>query len=121
MAFNPDVGLLCNEMDTLNDRIITAISDTHNSLTRTGAAKRDNYLRKKLWFDHECVAAKKLFRVALKVFKRDVDSQRALDHFLDCRKSYEKLIKQKKTQFENINLDKLAKVNNASDFWQTVN
>ena len=105
------------DIDHALDIFVNCLKDASRCMLKSFSSKR---IRKKKseWFDGECVEAKKDSRCKLNRFRR---SREEIDRlmYIEAKKKYKRLLKEKKTAFRKQQTEKLAAdMTNSSLFWK---
>ncbi|XP_077862470.1 uncharacterized protein LOC144344329 [Saccoglossus kowalevskii] len=83
-------------------------------------SKQLNECFRNFWFDKECLVTKRAVSKALNHY-RHTKSQNSLEYYLLSKQPYQKLIKEKKAEFQKLRRDELinlSKQKNSHKFWQ---
>lgn len=108
------------ELDILNEIITATRSKVTSGLGMRHNISVNKKRRNKVWFDGECVKARKLVDSALKVYKQSNFTDYTRLFYLKMKSNYKNIIKLKKKAFQTNSIQVLANARNSTDFWSTI-
>ncbi|CAG5096617.1 Protein of unknown function [Cotesia congregata] len=122
MTWSDKVALINNDnLDEINNILIT---ENKIAAEAAGMKKQLKGLhrlkRSQLWYDDECKQGKQELAKLFKSYKKAGFQGQAKELYVQAKKKQKALVKRKKQQVREQQLNNLANTNKPSDFWKTV-